>query len=326
MAGFNGAGTFVRTYSWANDKTNGVNITASRFDTEDSGFATGLSTCICKDGQQTTTAIVPFAVGVSCTAGSISAPMLMPIGDLTTGVYSSASGKIDISSTGTRVGGFNSGGLDNTVIGAGTPLAGTFTTVAGTAITASTTLAATGNFSVNTNKFNVTASNGNTTAAGTLVVTGALTAGGVAYPASNGTNLQFLQTNGSGTAAWASPKSVLTGGSNAAITAGSTIFMFAGSSATENQISLPLPAGTLQTLQVQASAAPGAAKNYVATVRKNGVDTTLTCTINGASTSYGSDITHTVAYSIGDVMSVKIVTDAASATANFNFSAQLASP
>lgn len=170
MAGFNGTGTFVRTYNWVNDKNNGVNITASRFDTEDDGYATGLSTCICKDGQQTTTAIIPFAVGVSCAAGSISAPMLAVTGDLTTGVYSSGSGKIDITSVGTRVGGFTSTGLNNTVVGATTPLAGSFTT-----LSATSTANVVGNFSVNTNKFTVAAASGNTVVAGTLGVTGAMT-------------------------------------------------------------------------------------------------------------------------------------------------------
>ena len=58
---FNGSGVFVRSYNWTNDATNGIPITASRFDTEDTGFATGLSTCITKDGQQTITANIPFS-------------------------------------------------------------------------------------------------------------------------------------------------------------------------------------------------------------------------------------------------------------------------
>lgn len=57
---FNGNGTFVRVYNWTQDLNNNVPITASRFDTEDSGFATGLSTCITKDGQTTLTANIPF--------------------------------------------------------------------------------------------------------------------------------------------------------------------------------------------------------------------------------------------------------------------------
>lgn len=57
---FNGAGVFQRLYNWVNDKNNSINITASRVDAEDDGFATGLSNCITKDGQQTVTANIPF--------------------------------------------------------------------------------------------------------------------------------------------------------------------------------------------------------------------------------------------------------------------------
>src|ERR1700739_1358981 len=57
---FNGSGVFARIYNWVNDANASVNITASRMDTEDSGFATGLSNCICKDGQTTITQNIPF--------------------------------------------------------------------------------------------------------------------------------------------------------------------------------------------------------------------------------------------------------------------------
>ena len=58
---FNGSGVFNRIYNWVNDKANGYKITASRMDTEFDGMATGLSTCITKDGQTTITANIPFA-------------------------------------------------------------------------------------------------------------------------------------------------------------------------------------------------------------------------------------------------------------------------
>jgi len=57
---FNGTGTFLRIYNWVTDKVNGVPITASRFDAELDGMATGLSNCITKDGQTTITANIPF--------------------------------------------------------------------------------------------------------------------------------------------------------------------------------------------------------------------------------------------------------------------------
>lgn len=67
---FNGTGTFSRIYSWASDKANGVKILASRVDAEMDGMATGLSTCITKDGQTTTTARIPLAQGVSLSGTS----------------------------------------------------------------------------------------------------------------------------------------------------------------------------------------------------------------------------------------------------------------
>lgn len=51
MPGFDGAGTFVRTYNWTSDASNAIPILASRMDTEDNGFAAGLSNCITRDGQ-----------------------------------------------------------------------------------------------------------------------------------------------------------------------------------------------------------------------------------------------------------------------------------
>src|SRR5690348_12461023 len=58
---FNGSGTFTRVHNWQQDSAANIDITDSRMDAEDDGFATGLSTAICKDGQTTLTANIPFA-------------------------------------------------------------------------------------------------------------------------------------------------------------------------------------------------------------------------------------------------------------------------
>ena len=58
-------GVFSRLYDWTTDRDNGVKILASRMDQEFDGMATGLSTCILKDGTQTCTAAVPFAEGLT---------------------------------------------------------------------------------------------------------------------------------------------------------------------------------------------------------------------------------------------------------------------
>ena len=57
-------GTFSRLYSWASDQSNGIKIRADRMDGEFDGMATGLSTCLLKDGTQTATARIPFAAGI----------------------------------------------------------------------------------------------------------------------------------------------------------------------------------------------------------------------------------------------------------------------
>lgn len=54
-------GVFSRIYSWVSDANNGIPITASRMDAETDGIATGLSTCLLKDGTQTVTANIPMS-------------------------------------------------------------------------------------------------------------------------------------------------------------------------------------------------------------------------------------------------------------------------
>lgn len=58
---FNGAGVFQRLYNWVVDKNANVKIRADRMDAEFDGIATGLSTCITKDGQTTITANLPMS-------------------------------------------------------------------------------------------------------------------------------------------------------------------------------------------------------------------------------------------------------------------------
>ena len=60
MGGFSN-GVYSRYFSWTNDANNNIDINAGRMDTEDNGFATGLSTCLLKDGSQTVTNNIPFA-------------------------------------------------------------------------------------------------------------------------------------------------------------------------------------------------------------------------------------------------------------------------
>lgn len=130
---FNGIGTFTNPYNWTNDAANNIDILASRMDTQDGGIATGLSNCICKDGQQATTAIIPFSGGgISLAAGTLLAPSCSIIGDSDTGLAQvSGAGTIAFISNGSKILTFSGTGL-NGPIGATTPGAGAFTTITGT--------------------------------------------------------------------------------------------------------------------------------------------------------------------------------------------------
>lgn len=72
MGAFDGNGNFVRSYSWAQDKANSLDITASRMDTEDNGFAAGLSNCVTRDGQGRIAADLLPATDLGAALGSAS--------------------------------------------------------------------------------------------------------------------------------------------------------------------------------------------------------------------------------------------------------------
>jgi len=82
----NGSGTFVRSFNWVVDKTNAVNITASRMDTEMDGVAAGLTLCTTRDGQGKMALLVAL-VDASFSLGSASFRWLNAVisGNLTMG-------------------------------------------------------------------------------------------------------------------------------------------------------------------------------------------------------------------------------------------------
>jgi len=53
-------GTFTRVHDWTTDAGSAINIEASRMDAEDDNFATGINTCLTKDGQNSPTANLPM--------------------------------------------------------------------------------------------------------------------------------------------------------------------------------------------------------------------------------------------------------------------------
>ena len=57
---FNGSGVYQRVRNWMADATAGIKIRADLHDSEDDGFALGLTNCITKDGQSLITQNIPF--------------------------------------------------------------------------------------------------------------------------------------------------------------------------------------------------------------------------------------------------------------------------
>jgi microcystin-dependent protein len=100
---FNGSGTFNRVHNWVTDKSNVVPVTASRMDTEMDGMATGLTTAICRDGQSTTTARIPFAAGIGMSDGSVGTPALNFTSDTNSGIYVIGPDNIGVAVAGAKV-------------------------------------------------------------------------------------------------------------------------------------------------------------------------------------------------------------------------------
>ncbi|MDR6393064.1 hypothetical protein [Paraburkholderia phenoliruptrix] len=57
---YNGSGSFNLVYNWQSDAANGLNISSSRMQGQDSDIAAGLSLCLTKDGQQQAAANLPM--------------------------------------------------------------------------------------------------------------------------------------------------------------------------------------------------------------------------------------------------------------------------
>lgn len=84
---FNGSGVHNRVHDWTQDLASSIPVTASRMDAEHDDMSASLSALICRDGQSTTTARIPFAAGVSAASGSASSVAYAQINDTNTGLY-----------------------------------------------------------------------------------------------------------------------------------------------------------------------------------------------------------------------------------------------
>jgi len=86
------------------------------------------------------------------------------------------------------------------------------------------------------------------------------------------------------------------------------------------QITMP-QACVVKSLRANLVASPGAGKIASFTLRKNGIDSSLTATISGTGAS-ASDLTHAITFAEGDALSMKFVTDS-SATGGIMVSTEL---
>jgi len=96
-------------------------------------------------------------------------------------------------------------------------------------------------------------------------------------------------------------------------------------SATEVNTNLPLPSGTASKLVVSLTKEPGAGQSATITIRKNGVDTALSCTISGIANTC-TDATDSVTFSNGDMLSVLYSKTSSAAAAHVRFAFEYDAP
>lgn len=110
---YNGSGTFVIN-STGQPVVTGTVISSSTFNSLTADLGTGLSTAITKDGQTTTTAKIPFALGISAAvasnfaAGTVAAPSIYLSTDTGTGFYRIGANNNGYSVSGTKLLDFSS--------------------------------------------------------------------------------------------------------------------------------------------------------------------------------------------------------------------------
>ena len=106
--------------------------------------------------------------------------------------------------------------------------------------------------------------------------------------------------------------------SNSGVPQATTAFFVALASTTEGNGQAVAPiGGTFKNLFIQlASPLGGAAQTMAFTLRVNGVDTGVTCTINSGGTT-ASDTTHSATIAAGQTWSIKVVTSATTGTTPF---------
>lgn len=99
----NGSGTYVAPSSSFNPAVANDSPLPGDWNTLLADISTTLTQSVAYDGQTTTTARVPFAIGVSAGAGTVSAPGYAIVGDTDTGFYAPAANQIAAAAGGVAV-------------------------------------------------------------------------------------------------------------------------------------------------------------------------------------------------------------------------------
>ena len=112
------------------------------------------------------------------------------------------------------------------------------------------------------------------------------------------------------------------GATASTVSAGSTVYLGpigvdGGSSSTATGFLLPF-SGMLQSMSLQSTLPPGASLNYAYTVYRNGAATNMAGNIVG--TSNNVTVSGNLVVSLGDVVSLQLITDAATAASQHVYS------
>ena len=177
-------------------------------------------------------------------------------------------------------------------------------------------IAANANTGASTLQINALAAKNILTPSGSALAGGQIAAGAVISVIYTGTS--FLLVGG------AAISTSMMSFCNGSLSAGLTLYYnYQRATTTEAEVKMPMPfAGTFSRLYVAASTAPTGAETFIATMRKNGADTTITCTITGAAVS-ANDTTHSATFAAGDLIDLKIVSSGGAATAYLNSQVQI---
>jgi hypothetical protein len=137
----------------------------------------------------------------------------------------------------------------------------------------------------------------------------------------------YYKESGTGNTGWlAIAGTVLTFGVGDTTTSAAARYFAPGfittASSTEIKIAISRP-GTLRNLRVWAGAVGTDAQTVTFTVRKNGVDTTITCSLSNDAAGAASDTTHSVTVAQGDQISISIVKAAGVTAGQTNVCASL---